>query len=538
MADPTIFDILNYLQSQGGFDVFFVNAEGPEFSAPTENSFIPPDRQDRKVRVRELTDYLLEDLTNEKKSLPPKMFTEKYDATPYPYSVTKSRSYSDFGLCMEDFILYTLFSLYSLTSQPEKFSSKRFRDCQNFTADPRNFFGCVSDPDYKKYSLSFETAKREIVLYFGKNYPISKIEKIECDGEISHGEIIGHPDLAVFLPQKEVVIFDVKVFARMTGGNTNREIRAQLAMYIALYRKNGYTCNTVGIIMPWNRDPIVMTYDVSKWKSQDLFEIATTSAGCVKREPQVRIKWQHLLQTYDVGSHVLKETAFHILNTRSSYTTPFQLFLYGNNPSAKSEIEGRKIYEKLNPDFRPFKAFVHAPYNLNLAKRDSYIATAAKNYMLDGAKYGFRGVVFHCGHHPDSKEGVRNMKKNIRKILEVTTEECPFLLETPCGNANELLSTPQEFGRFLSKFPSNKIGGCLDTAHVFVSGFMPMEYLSLLCRDGRDKIAFFHFNGSRRRHCCHVDGHAHVTKVQNIPDEELVQILDYAKEWSVCCVTE
>ena len=496
-----------------------------------------------RVRVREAIPHLLDELTNEKVSLPPKMFTEKYDATPYPSSVTKTKSYSEFGLSMEYYILYSLYRSYG-----EKFVSAKRENLDGSVMTIADFFH-MSSQDIEKYSSTFETASREVVAYFQCHYPPLKICRIECDCEISFNDgntsaharkvdnnLVGHPDLVIYLPSKEVVIFDVKVFARMTGGNTNRAIRAQLALYIALYRKNGYTCNKVGVIMPWGRNPTVVEYSVAKWSSTRLLEIALDCTEKVTREPAVRLRWSHLLSTYQVGFHVQKGDAMYYLSRRPD--VPIQIFLYGNNPSPQTEAKGRLELEKANPSFHQYKAFVHAPYNLNLAKSDDYIVTAARNYMKDATRYGFKGVVFHCGHHPNAKDGVKQMKKNIAKILEVVDEGCPFLLETPCGNANELLSTPEEFDCFLSKYETNKIGGCLDTAHVFVSGYMPREYLGKMSIQGRNKICFFHFNGSRRRYCCHVDGHAHVTTVQNIPDEELVPILDFAKEWGISCVTE
>ena len=158
-------------------------------------------------------------------------------------------------------------------------------------------------------------------------------------------------------------------------------------------------------------------------------------------------------------------------------------------------------------------------------------------YLKDATKYGFKGVVFHTGHHPVKDEGVKIMKRNLTEILGVATSDAPFILETPCGNNNELLSTPEEFADFILEFPEPLLGVCLDTCHVFVSGYMPLDYIFRLGRVS-DRVCLFHFNGSRKKMGCHADGHGHVTRPQNIPDEELVCILEKAWEWKVCSVTE
>jgi len=319
----------------------------------------------------------------------------------------------------------------------------------------------------------------------------------------------------------------------------SREIRAQLAMYIALARSQNLVCDQVGIVMPWSRDPPVMMYDVGKWKSDHLLEPAVVCAEKVKLEPSHRIKWTSLLHQFNVGSHVQKESALDLIKTNYPTKTPFQIFLYGNNPSADREQKGKaEMAKQCKPGvFGDYNAFVHAPYNLNLALEEDYVVESSKMYLRDSAQYGFKGVIFHVGHYSNKEQGVEIMYQNLIKILENASPETPFILETPCGNNNELLSSPEEFGEFILRFPEQLLGVCLDTCHVFVSGCMPMEYISRL-GDASDRICLFHFNGSRKKQGCCADGHGHVTRIQNIPDEELIGVLEIAKKWEVCSVTE
>lgn len=512
--------LLLYLAQSG----LLVSFTSPEFS---QNSSVDP--LGAEVRTRQLVPYLLEDIVGCKDALPPKVFTEKYTTVKYPYSIVKRKGYSRLGLEMEALVLNKLRAAYSTKFSGEVHTIETIsgitpKESQTFTPQIEESINLISD-------------------FFQKRYPVKKIHKIEAGCEFSYldpqnRKISGHPDLVVWLTPKTIAIFDVKVFARMDL-NKSREIKAQMAMYIALARAQNLECEHIGIIMPWLREDPVKVYNVAKWDARHLLETSLVCAEKVRREPQHRIKWTQLLAKFNVGSHVGKEYALDLVKNKAEESRPFQIFLYSNNPSAETERKGREIFKRdVKVDaFVNYNAFVHAPYNLNLASTDEYIVKAAIMYLEDAKKYGFKGVVFHVGHHADAVVGVANMKDNITKILEHAHPDTPFALETPCGNKNELLATPEAFGAFLMQFPEPLIGACFDSCHVFVSGYMPTEYIERM-GSASDRIFLFHFNGSRKKHGCHADGHGHVTRIQNIPDEQLISILDIARDWGVFAVTE
>ena len=500
-------DLLSFLIEQG------IIVHVAHSNIPLEN----------RVRVRQLIPYLLEELVGTKLVLPPRVFTEKYTGVKYPHSVTSKKAYSKFGLEMEDLVLGKLFELYTL-----KFKAERNPSTTQLT---------LTEKEHDTYSSQIVEQLDDISNYFSEYFPPKKIHHASVGIEFVHNTISGHPDLVIYLSPTEVVIFDVKVFATM-GMSKSREIKAQLSLYVALARSQGLVCNKAGIIMPWRRKPSVQLYDVSKWKSETLLEVASLAAEKVRAEPIQRIKWTNLLREYNVGSHVHKNDALRLIATKAPTSVPFQLFLYGNNPSADREQKARKEWMKVpHLAFKNYDAYVHAPYNLTLALEEDYIVPAVRMYLEDAARCGFKGVVFHTGHHSNMKLGVENMKKNMQQILEYACPETPFILETPCGNNNELLSTPETFAEFVLNFPERLLGVCLDTCHVFVSGYLPMEYVRRL-GSASDRICLIHFNGSRKKKGCHADGHGHVTRVQNIPDEELIPILEKAKEWEISSITE
>lgn len=478
--------------------------------------------EEQKIRVRQLIPYLLEDMVGIKNSLPPKAFTEKFPTANYPYSVTRRNTYSHFGLELEAMVRKRLSELYG-----SKFVGK---------TEDVNLLS-LSEKDKATYKSKILESIELIADYFKTSFPPGKIHKVVAEPEFVHSKVSGHPDLVIYLSPKKVAIFDVKVFSLMNV-TKSRAIRAQMAMYISLARSQGLECDKIGIVMPWARNPAVCTYDVGKWSSDHLLELADVCAEKVKREPMQQMKWTSLLRQYNVGSHVELKDALGLLESKRALSTPFQIFLYGNNPSPKMEQASKQKWAKIEPGaFSSYNAFVHAPYNLNLASDEKYVPIAAKMYLEHAAKYGFKGVVFHVGHHSSPEIGIAMMETNMRDILKGACPDTPFILETPCGNKNELLSTPEDFGEFVMRFPEALMGICLDTCHVFVADCMPMEYINRLGA-ASDRICLIHFNGSRKKQGCCADGHGHVTRVQNIPDEELVPVLEKAKAWGICSVTE
>jgi endonuclease IV len=278
---------------------------------------------------------------------------------------------------------------------------------------------------------------------------------------------------------------------------------------------------------------------VSKWDEKPLVELFKVSCKRAVLAPSHYYFWSAQLELNNVGSHIDKTYAINILKSKANVVEPFQIFLYSNQPCEKTEKQCRETLLAMKLDFSPYKAFVHAPYNLNFAKDDHYVFSSSKMYLEDSAQLGFRGVVFHCGHYSDFDTGNEKMRMLVNKLLPYISPKCPLLLETPCGAKNELLPSPQDFGNFISSFPQDKIGICLDTCHVHVSGYDIPEYLAVLeSLDLSTRIRLIHFNGSRKLKGTKIDGHQAVISVQEIPNEDLLLTLDFARNYNIPCINE
>jgi endonuclease IV len=537
------------------------------------------------VRVRQAISHVIMEIDGVKPSpLPAKVFTERYPAVKYPYSVVKHKAYSHFGLAVEAEVALALKRVYK-----DKFRG----DVEMTTSVER--FPYLSEKDQKTYIPLLVEYIAEVVSYFTTWYPPSSIShlvyqdvvtlvgpqnpKISLGGTqqiLEKIPLLGHPDVVVWLDDTNVVIYDIKVFARTSVG-LNKEIRLQICSYAALARSMGLMCNHVGVIMPWARTGApVRDFDITKWKEASLQQALTNAIPKVIDAPFHYLKWSLLLLDHSVGSHIHLHTAINISHEKGPpVKIPFQIFLYGNNPSATMEANGKAEMAKLAPDFSRNNIFVHAPYNITLCSPAPYIVETIKTYLRDAYELGCKGVVFHTGHHSvihgdhrDEEEGLEIMKRNIEVVLDFIHPETPLIIETPCGNNHEMLNTPETFADFLMLYPEHLVGACIDTCHVFVSGTKPTDYIRAL--DGSevllaektssshlgasgdvskieinpispralDRVCLIHFNGSRKRLGCCADGHAHVTTINNIPDEELEGVLMMAAAFGIPCVTE
>ncbi len=62
---------------------------------------------------------------------------------------------------------------------------------------------------------------------------------------------------------------------------------------------------------------------------------------------------------------------------------------------------------------------------------------------------------------------------------------CKILIETCCDQSGEVLADPIELCQFYLALPEEVkevVAICLDTTHVFVAGYNPIEYLKILER--------------------------------------------------------
>lgn len=170
----------------------------------------------------------------------------------------------------------------------------------------------------------------------------------------------------------------------------------------------------------------------------------------------------------------------------------------------------KQILNKYN-----YNLFIHAP-NLRILShkkiKQDYIDGLISE-LTWGNNAGCKGVVVHCGSstHYDVETSLNYKYNNICMLLEYACEECPLLLETCCGQGNDLCANIDDFIEFYSRFDEEqmkKFKICVDTCHVFVSGQCPFEALIKISDRFPGSIKLVHLNDSRIPFGKCVDRHA------------------------------
>lgn len=226
---------------------------------------------------------------------------------------------------------------------------------------------------------------------------------------------------------------------------------------------------------------------------------------------------------FKIGGHISKGKNIEI--TLRDFTIkcpglPCQMFLVNARSGRKNatligQLEGaNKIIKETG-----LKYYTHAPYVINLCANQcddsgDYWQQRILNENLDyTVAMGGRGVVVHTGARKKmSEESALSVMEHMVKIaLTHATEQCPLLLETPCGEGTEVCSKIEDFGNFFFRFSTterNKLGVCIDTAHIHAAGYDPLLYLQHWEKFCPVEIKLVHYNDAAVPCGSHVDRHA------------------------------
>jgi len=159
---------------------------------------------------------------------------------------------------------------------------------------------------------------------------------------------------------------------------------------------------------------------------------------------------------------------------------------------------------------------IHSIYNINFCKfphNSGRIQYAHKNLQYDlkyGALLGAKCVVLHLGfkNNIDINIAIENLIGNINKIIRNMPKGIMLSLETSAGRGSEVGWNLEELARIwngiTTRGASALVGICIDTAHIFVSGYdistvagiskYMNKFDSLI---GIKNITNFHINDSR-----------------------------------------
>ncbi len=167
----------------------------------------------------------------------------------------------------------------------------------------------------------------------------------------------------------------------------------------------------------------------------------------------------------------------------------------------------------------------HASYLINLASDNSETRKRSIKSLHEelqrARKLGISRYVLHPGNHKGQglPKGIELIAKALDEILPEFSD-ITILLETTAGAGTSIGSTIEEIAEIISKskYPE-RIGCCLDTCHLFVSGYdlsTEKKFDSFIKKLDNllelRKIGCVHMNDSIGKFRSHLDRHWHIGK--------------------------
>lgn len=248
-----------------------------------------------------------------------------------------------------------------------------------------------------------------------------------------------------------------------------------------------------------------------------------------------------------IGAHIKKETG-PLINTikmmQSHGGNALQIFV--SNPRSASS-PNMEVYQAASNEIceycrtNDFKLIIHSSYTINLAKepkmgkrvlelKDCYWINCLIDELIVSEMLGAIGVVVHVGKHTTQSEanGLNHMINAVRYVVQVLDKlqmSSKLIIETPAGAGTELLKTVEEFTDFYNIFSQQEkrhLGICIDTAHIWSSGYNVSEYYNKLSKHNAKDIVAIHLNNSKKNQGSMVDAHEHILlETAKIPLQDL-----------------
>ncbi len=211
------------------------------------------------------------------------------------------------------------------------------------------------------------------------------------------------------------------------------------------------------------------------------------------------------------------------IKTLNIKTNTFQFFLKSPMKVGKclltfEDIISRNLYFTTN-NIIPF---VHSQYIINFIKenawaRDSIVEDLITLDKLTPKKYHNKnGVVLHLGKNTEKlqiKECIDIFVKNVKYVLKETKQcKTKLILETSTKtkNGNDIFNDIIIFGDLMKELKLqltteefNRMGTCIDTCHVFSSGYAittkeDFKNFMKLFNEYVGKLILFHLNDSKK----------------------------------------
>lgn len=182
--------------------------------------------------------------------------------------------------------------------------------------------------------------------------------------------------------------------------------------------------------------------------------------------------------------------------------------------------------------------FIHGAYLINLASENPLNVAKSVDWLIysqrTAEQLGIEGTIFHIGSSGkmERNQALDQVTKAIYKILE-KTGDAQLILETSAGAGNTIGDEFFELGKIIKNSKDSRVKVCLDTQHIFASGYdiRTKKGLEKTMEEfdrevGVDLIVAIHTNDSKTELGSHRDRHENIGEGL-IGKESFTQILNH-----------
>ena len=214
----------------------------------------------------------------------------------------------------------------------------------------------------------------------------------------------------------------------------------------------------------------------------------------------------------NIGCHLSSSKGYMNMLKETDYVGGNTFQFFTRNPrggSAKPiNLDDINQFNKLSDEHNFGYIIAHAPYTLNAASKDSYIREFAIKVFNEDLKLLDLLPKVYYNFHPGSHVG-QGEEVGIELIIEALNQvlrpeqKTMVLLETMAGKGSEIGYNFSQIKRIIDGVElKEKLGVCLDTCHVFDSGYDIVNDFDQVLEEfdsviGIDKLKAIHLNDSK-----------------------------------------
>lgn len=244
-----------------------------------------------------------------------------------------------------------------------------------------------------------------------------------------------------------------------------------------------------------------------------------------------------------IGNHVSSSKGFLAMGKKATELGGNTFAFFTRNPrGGKAKDIDMQDIKDLQDWIKKYEfgtLVAHAPYTMNLCAAKEDIRTFSKNMLKDDLQRMELIPNQFYNFHPGSHVG-QGKDEGIRLIAEALNEalwaECQttVLLETMAGKGSEVGGTFEEIRAIIDKVEQkDKMGVCLDTCHVWDSGYDIVHDLDGVLEKfdqviGLDRLCAIHLNDSMNSCGAHKDRHEKLGQ-GHIGEEAMRHIVTHPK---------